>query len=920
MRSLKRLSVLLITAAVFLTAAFLHVPVHAEEQKTIKVGYFSNGDFMRKNEDGSYEGYDVEYYYMLAQYTNWNIEFVDFSSLTDAENALEQGNIDILSGLSKNTARESRFLFSDAKMCTTKTAIQTRSDDDRFSLNDIATLSDMQCGIIKNSIIISLYTNWCTDHGLTAHIVQFDNAEERNTALADQKIDAIAAGSTVEGAQKIAEFPSFDIFFVMNKASTELKMQLDSAMSVLSLENSNFEETLMEKYFPSTRNSAPSFSRSEKEYISSHDTVNVGLLADNEPYSYRSGSTMKGFFPEYYQQLSSLTGIQFQCVPYTDMDTMYTALDAGAIDIIGESEKDAYAAAGRKVAQSNTFLSVELVQLIYTGTSSIKTAAVPRYNERTAQYNLDEIDSDVQLVVYDNNKQCMDALQHKEVDAVYFSRPAASYYLDRSRASDYIVTTLGTNPWQVAMSIPLGTDGSILRSILNKSLTADQGTINELISQDLIKDNTTFRTFLNQLPASAVFTIGACSLFISVIVIIALFIILSRRKRERKLAVEQAKVAADVELNKARHTFFGAVSHDMRTPLNGILGFTDLALKSSSPEEMKGYLKKIHTSGETLNLLVNDTLMMSRLENNQYILNPSPVELSEVMKDVILPIQQTAAENNITFIDEASPVCTGRYNLDRISVEKVFMNLLTNAVKFSNPGGTVRFACSKKENQFTFTVKDEGIGIDPEFQAHMFEPFSQEDKANSKAVGSGLGLAIVKSIVDAMNGTIQVASKKGQGTIFTVILHLEPCIEPVQKPVKVSVQSLEGLQGKHVLICEDNVLNMEIEASILEHAGMIVTKAENGKEGLDLFLKSINNYYDAVLMDLRMPVLDGISAAKALRSLPRPDAQKVYILAISADAFQENVQEAMDAGMNGHIAKPINADILLQTLSSGIQS
>jgi len=293
---------------------------------------------------------------------------------------------------------------------------------------------------------------------------------------------------------------------------------------------------------------------------------------------------------------------------------------------------------------------------------------------------------------------------------------------------------------------------------------------------------------------------------------------------------------------------------------------------------------------------------------------------TELIKSVILPIQQTAVARNITLIDEASPVCKGCYSLDRISFEKVFMNLLTNAIKFSNSGGTVRFACTKDGSRFTFIVKDEGIGIDPEFQKHMFEPFSQEDSANSKAAGSGLGLAIVKSIANAMGGTIQVYSKKGQGTTFTIVLTLQPCSESEQNPVKVSVQSLESLKGKHVLICEDNVLNMEIEASILEHAGMIVTKAENGKEGLDIFLKSINCYYDAVLMDLRMPVLDGISAAKALRSLPRPDAQKVYILAISADAFQENVQEAMEAGMNGHIAKPINADILLQTLSSGIQS
>jgi signal transduction histidine kinase/ActR/RegA family two-component response regulator len=892
--------------------------IHAEDaRRTVKVGYFSNGDFLYKNSAGDYEGYDVEYDYTLAQYANWNIQFLDFSSLVEAETALQNGEIDLLSGLSKTAEREENFLFSASKSCTTATAVQVRRDDERFSLSDTASLSEMSCGIIQNSILISLYENWCSTLGITAHITLFENATARDQALMDGTIDAIAAGSTVEGAQKIAQFPAFDIYFVMNKANTALKKELDNAMVILAMEAPGFASDLFDKYFPLSKNTTPSFSKAEQEFIEKHSVIRVGLQADNEPYSSGKTGQMKGFLPEYYNHLAEIIGVHFQYVSFEENDSMLQALKNHEIDIIGRSEKDAFSAVSNNLEQSNAFMSVSLVQMNYSRNTRIRTVAVPKFNLQTSKNALDAANSDVSLLICDNNEECMQALQNGKADSILLSSPAVSYFLSKNRASDYVVSALGGVESNSCISMNQGEDGNLLRSIFNKVLAVDSGAFNELINEDLQKESRNISNIFNQLPVSTIVSLTFLFFALLLIVIIALFIILHRHKVEKNLAMEQASVAADMERNKARHAFFGAVSHDMRTPLNGIMGFTDLALKSEDPAVVKSYLKKIHTSGETLDLLVNDTLLMSRLENNQYILTPVPTNLEELMQGVILPIQQTAAENQIHFVDATATVCKGWYNIDQISLQKVFMNLLTNAIKFSHPGGTVQFLCEKDQNAFIFMVVDDGIGIDQKFQAHMFEPFTQEDTAKSKAMGSGLGLSIVKSIVDAMHGNIHVSSKKGIGTTFIVRLPMEPC-EPPEKKTETSTRQPAPLVNKHALICEDNELNMEIEASILANAGMVVTRTVDGRQGVEAFRQSSEGYYDIILMDLRMPVMDGLSAAKKIRELPRPDAKTVLIYAVSADAYQENIIEAIDAGMNGHISKPIHAEVMLQTISQAI--
>lgn len=919
------ISVMLITAS-----AGYFSPVYAaktaSESETVRIGYFSNGDFMHENEDGTIEGYDIEYYYTLASYAGWNLKIVKYDSLDSALAALQDGDIDMLSGLAKTPEREAAFIASEIKMCTVYAAVQTRADDDRFAAGDTDTMNNMTCGIMAGSNIVTLYSAWCKANGLTPHIVEYPSIDERNAALADGKVDAIAGGSTVPGAQKVAEFPAMDLFFMMTKGNTKLKAELDRAMNMLSLQEPNYATDLYHKYFPASRNTKPSFSKYEKEYISSHKKLKIALLADNAPYSYEeNGGSIAGILPEYYDHISKVTGIGFEYVLFDNKNEVWDALADGKVDIVGEFENNIYNGHELGFILTSPYAKLNMVRVSKAGKNKISVIAVSDCFKDLVQSSLKAMGSKDSIKTYSNADKCFRALKDGKVDAVVCPQPSATWMLNQDRTSEYTTTSFGSEAWQLAAAMNGGVDNNILRSIINKTIAVDGAYFNQLVASDSLNASYGLKGVFNRLSVSAIVAMSLVLVMLLIIAVAALVIIIRRRKKERQIEKQQAELEAAIEVNKARHAFFGMVSHDMRTPLNGIIGFADLASASDDIDEIKDNLGKIRTSGKVLGDLVNDTLIMSRIQNGKYELKPSKCVASDVLAGIIEPISEFAAARGVVFEDKVSSVCGSNIVVaDKLSLQKVFLNLLTNAVKFTPPGGKVAFECShdvKEDGKIysVFKISDSGKGISKEFIPKMFEPFAQEKGTDTGIPGIGMGLSIVKSIVDAMGGSIEVSSTEGKGTVFTV--HLD--LDLIQSEMKEGSQDetnkadeaeFPGLIGKRALICEDNALNLQIVETILERSGMLTDGAENGQEGLNMFLASKPGYYDIILMDLRMPVMSGIAAAKAIRKLDRPDSLSVPIIAVSADAYQENVDECIASGMNGHIAKPIDASVLLKTV------
>lgn len=385
-----------------------------------------------------------------------------------------------------------------------------------------------------------------------------------------------------------------------------------------------------------------------------------------------------------------------------------------------------------------------------------------------------------------------------------------------------------------------------------------------------------------------------------------------------------AKLAAD-KANEAKSMFLSSMSHDLRTPLNGIIGFTNLALNTQDAAKRQDYLEKIKTSGELLLALVNDTLELSRIESGKYVLEPAAVRTQELWKTVVTAIRPLAEAKNIRFITELDDFPGQVVWADKLKLQKVFLNLLSNAVKYTPAGGFVKASARALESgssgcNYCFSVEDSGIGMKADFLPRIFEPFSQEHRPEAANVaGTGLGLSIVKRTVDLMGGAINVQSRPGKGSVFTVELPLR-VLDPAEIPPDEGNDVPQFLVGKRVLLLEDNYLNTEIAALLLHEKGIEVDCACDGREGLEKFSSSFPGRYDAILTDIRMPLMDGYSFARAIRALDRDDARSIPIIAMTADAFEDDVKKCMDAGMDGHIAKPINPDELFGALMrSGVR-
>ena len=387
---------------------------------------------------------------------------------------------------------------------------------------------------------------------------------------------------------------------------------------------------------------------------------------------------------------------------------------------------------------------------------------------------------------------------------------------------------------------------------------------------------------------------------------------LNRKNQELKVTAERAESAA-----QAKSEFLSRMSHDIRTPMNAIIGLTHLAQKEDNPAATQGYLKKISASSDFLLGLINDILDMSKIENGELTLTEEPLTREAFLIAVDTVIRPLMEERHIRFTCrmDVGPDCI---LVDPLRFNQIFFNLLSNAAKFTPEGGTVAFTVeevpSKGEKAgLRFTVRDSGCGMSADFLQHIYDPFSQErSQLNSGTAGTGLGLPIVKSLVDAMGGTITVQSKPGAGTEFTVTLYVLPA--QAEAASTEPARPTGGLSGIRILLVEDNDINVYVAKLILEDAGCVVTVARNGLDAVEQFSASVPGQFDAILMDVRMPVMDGMEATKAIRALSRPDAVTIPIIAMTADAFAEEQKRTLAAGMNYHLSKPIDPELLYAAL------
>ncbi|MFZ2755879.1 MAG: transporter substrate-binding domain-containing protein [Atopobiaceae bacterium] len=917
-----------------LSSALAGVPAQAAslEDRTVTVGVYGNSMYAYQDSSGTWYGIDIELLTNIAQRKGLTLKFVDSANDPDFLASLEAGTYDVATEVVKTSDRADRFLFCDTALGNTSSAkLEVLASNDTWEYGNVDQISRMRVGIVSTFAANGTFREWCAARGLTPTIVEYSTVDELSAALGSGEIDGevvSAISGDANQVQRILELAPVDYYYAFRKDDAQLKNTVDEAMDEILVENPYYLTNLTSKYTTQSQAAQIPFSKSEKDYIASHGPVKVAVVANNHPYYWaESDGTAAGIIPDYYATVAQKTGLAFEYVPYATYGDMVEAVQNGEADLVSLYANGIIPASQDGLALTESYSSTANVLLTLTGTSadSIRTIAVNARSEDVIKSSLKADFGDAELVTLNSAADCLAAVDSGKADAMVVDTTSAQWFVNEAGSSRYSTSPL---PWAtMEFAGAVKWNDTLLGSILNKGISTTKTSYDSIVTSDTLPTSD-FASLVMRIPPVWLATAAAVLLALAVGLVIAL-VLLGRRQRERA-AVQAARlenerketeIAALARTADEKNRFFSNISHDMRTPLNAVIGFSQLAKDPSvSPEEKDEYFDKIQTSGNLLLNLINDTLTLSRLSNGKLELKPEPVHTERIGADVTTPIREAAKQHGITFVLDKTGYRPRTVMADALNLEKVFLNLLSNAIKYTPSGGhvwvTVRDEpAGAPDPDLVFTIRDDGIGISKEFLPHLFEPFAQEGRISTTA-GTGLGLSIVKDLVDQMGGTISVESQVDEGTTFTLRLHLEE-VEGTPDDVARASRPPDkaSLVGKRVLVCEDNAINAEVACKILERMGVGAEVAENGKVGLDLFEGSEPGRYDAILMDVRMPVMDGLAATRAIRALDRPDARTIPIVALTADAFADDIEKDRAAGMSAHLSKPVDPDRMAAVLA-----
>lgn len=920
-------------------ALFMCVPALAEEtpeMQTVKVAVLNHTTFASQDENGIWSGTDVEYMISVAQKAGFRLEFIDSANDPDFLGNLENGTYDIVADVVKTPEREEKYLFTDEAIGSINNTLAVRAEDSRWDYGNIDQIAQMKIGVLSSYANNADFRKWCQKHGFTASIREYENIEKMTAGLKTGEVDG-EVYSAVYGEQYTAEFRTIlkflpeSYYFAFRKDDIALKNRVDAAIAQILTGNVDFLTTLKNKYDIRYGNNILPLSAAERTYIEKHPVITVAVIQGDDPYYKKNpDGSDGGIIPDYYRLLAEHTGFSFQYAVYPTFEEMIDGIGRKEADVIGLYGDGLISAYQNGLSLTDSIATVNAILLTKPGRDidGIGRIAVRQRTQDAAKNNADSFFPHAEMVRLDNARECFRRLVSGDADALLVGMPSATWLINQTNSTSYSIIPVSGITFDLCGAVR-PTDQTLC-SILNKGVAATRGNFTGITTRDTLPQND-WKTTISRIPPVLTIVVLA-ALLILVAGLIWTIVQLRRRQKERaavmaaQSAAEQQRIRAEASEKNAeeKNMFFSNISHDMRTPLNAVIGFAGLGEKEESPEKKNEYFGKIRSSGELLNSLIDDTLTISKINSGKLELHPEPLRLSELVNGIVDSVQQAAGLKKIVFTVDDAGIADDMIMADRLNVQKIFLNLLSNAIKFTGEGGHVGLHIFSDPREAAdpdtvIEISDDGIGIGDDFLPHVFEPFAQERRLGYESVGTGLGLSIVRQLVSLMKGTITVQSVKDRGTTFTVRLHFDSVDPGLLPAAGAAPEKNAALAGGRLLLCEDNQLNREIAVALLKAEGFEVDLAENGQEGVERFAQSAEGEYRAVLMDIRMPVMDGIEATRAIRALKnRSDARTVPIIAMTADAFAEDIRRCTDAGMNGHIAKPVDPQKLHRVLTEAI--
>ena len=935
MQTLMRKSVCAMLCLLLLLSAVLPVKAAAETApvKVVRVGSFED-TFNYCNEKGARKGYGYELLETLSGYTGWQFEYVT-CDWSDCFEKLENGEIDIMGGISYTEDRAEEMLFSDEPMGEEKYYLYADLSRTDTSASDFKTLDGKKIGVVMGTEPEVMLTEWEEKHGIKTQHVNISNNEDVKQKLANHEIDCFVSLEESYwaelGISTITRVGKSSIYYVLNKDRPDLKEELDNAMHALDEEAPFYTADLCKKYF--SLDYRPILTGEEKAWLKEHGAIRMGFLTSDRGVSTYDPATgeITGTITDYIQFAADCLGnqeLEFQLVGYDDKEAELNALKSGEIDMIFHFDQSPNLAEEYRLARTNTTWTANMMvvtnkQLFIE--NQVNRVAVPKNKISLTRYiafyypQWEIVDCDTQedaiKLVKDGQADCFVTGVSSEEK---YSKNHGFYSVPLPNPANSCFAVKSGN--RSLLSILNKTIKAMPANMLTSSLAMHKSSARKVTLSDFIKDNFFMVLLVSSIAVAAV-----------------LLTILKLLQKARKAEAAAKKAANDTQelnaklqvavekaesANHAKSTFLFNMSHDIRTPMNAIIGYADLASRhSDDPAKLKNYMENIQVCGQNLLMLLNNVLDLARIENDKTEMEYSVSDVDKDFRNCIAMFQNQADSKRQTLTVTTHLLHPYVY-VDIPHLTEVCTNLVSNAVKYTGAGGTICCDITQKPGEkeswcnTVITVADNGIGMSQEFQKHIFEPFERERTSTvSKVEGSGIGMGIVKKLVGLMGGTVEVESKIGVGSKFTVTI---PCRiaseDETQAKRETNPSDQKCLRGTRILLTEDNDLNAEIATELLQEEGCTVDRAKDGVECVDMLEKAANGTYRLILMDIQMPVMNGYDAAKKIRRMEDPQKANIPIIAMTANAFTEDRQVALDAGMNDHIAKPINMNVLVPTL------
>ena len=931
MQTLTRKSACVMLSLLLLLSAVLPVKAAAEtaSAKVVRVGSFED-TFNYVNEKGARKGYGYELLETLSGYAGWQFEYVT-CDWSDCFEKLKNGEIDIIGGISYTEDRTQEMLFSDEPMGVEKYYLYADLSRADISASDFKTLNGKKIGVLMGTEPEVMLAEWEEKYGLKTEHVNISNNEDVKQKLANHEIDCFVSLEesfwAERGISTITRVGESGIYYAINKNWPDIKEELDDAMRALDEAVPFYTADLYKRYF--SMDYTPILTGEEKAWLRKHGAIRMGFLASDSGVSTFDPATgeFTGVITDYIQFAADCLGnqeLEFQLVGYDSKEAELDALKSGEIDMIFHCDQNPNLAEEYHFACTNTTWTSNLMAVTnkqHFNENNVNRIAVPQ-NKLSLKKYLAFYYPQWEIVDCDTQEDAARLVKDGQADCFVTGISSENKY--SKKYSFYSVPLV--NPVRSCFAVNSGNRS--LLSILNKTIKAMpvnmlagalamyKSSARKVTLSDFIKDNF-FKVML------------ISSIAVAVVLLTILMLLQKARKAEaaaRKAASDTQELNAKLQVavekaesaNRAKSTFLSNMSHDIRTPMNAIIGFTTLALSNiDDTDRVKDYLAKTLASSNHLLSLINDVLDMSRIESGKTHLEEVEVNLSDVLHDLKTIVSGQIYAKQLELYMDVMDVTDEDVYCDKTRLNQILLNLLSNAIKFTPAGGTVsvrvRQLAGKVHGcgQYEFRIKDNGIGMSQEFAQKIFEPFERERTSTvSRIQGTGLGMAITKNIVDMMGGTIEVQTAQGKGTEFTVCVPMRAQTE--QRPVE-KITELEGLKA---LVVDDDFNTCDSVTKMLVKVGMRAEWTLSGKEAVLRARQSIemSDVYHAYIIDWRLPDMNGIEVTRQIRSLH----DDTPIIILTAYDWSDIEVEAKAAGVTAFCSKPMFMSDLRETLMSAL--